>query len=126
MRFTVGSLARTRASAFNPATTAFIVHYHPQVHDASGRWAPLQLQRFDGRPFGLAAALRDGSLEVNRHTKVWASEDHVNVLPDLVAQGEIEYVPQPPVDAWEQMNGRAARERLERITATGASYFMGM
>ncbi len=48
----------------------------------------------------------------NRHTKVWA---HVNVLPDLAAQ--------PPV---EQMNGLAARERLERITATGVSYFVGV
>ena len=121
MRFTIGSRALTRASAFDPTTTVVITGYNPHVFDAHGGWVPLNVRRFDGQPFGVATALRDGTLTVNEHREVWVHEEHVTVLPDLCA--EPEYFPQPPVDVW--ASSMAARDRAERITASQASYYVG-
>lgn len=121
MRFTIGSRALTRASAFNPATKIAIVGYNPNVFDSRGRPTSLQVRRFDGQPFGVTAALRDGTLSVNKDREAWAEEAHVTVLPDLCEAPP--YVPQPPVDTWAA--GMAARDSAERITATGTCYFVG-
>lgn len=121
MRFTIGSRALTRANAFNPATTVVITGYNPNVFDAHGTSSPLNVRRFDGQPFGITAALHDGTLAVNEHREVWTHQDHVTVLPDLCEAPP--YVPQPPVDTWAA--GMAARDSAERITATSACYFVG-
>jgi hypothetical protein len=121
MRFTIGSRALTRASAFNPTTTVVITDYNPNVFDAHGGWRPMQVRRFDGQAFGVTAALRDGALAVNKHREVWVHEEHVTVLPDLCK--EPEHIPQSPVDVWAAMS--AAQARAERITASGASYCVG-
>ena len=121
MRFTIGSRALTQASAFNPTTKVVITWYNPNVFDSRGRPTWLQLHRFDGQPFGVTAALRDGTLECNKHREVWAEQDHVTVLPDLCE--EPEYIPQPPVDVWASV--MAATAAAERYTATGAAYYVG-
>jgi len=121
MRFTIGSRALTKASAFNPTTKVVITWYNPNVFDVHGRPTWFQLRRFDGQPFAVTATLRDGTLECNQHREVWAEEDHVTVLPDLCEQPE--HIPQPPIDAW--ACGLAARAAAERYTATGASYYVG-
>jgi hypothetical protein len=123
MRFTIGSRALTQASPFNPTTPIIIVHYHPQVWNVQGAWSPFLVQRIDGQAFGVAAALGGGSLSINKHKKVWIEQVHVTVLPNLCEKPEP--IPQPAVDPWEQMNGQAARERLERITSTQEFYFVG-
>jgi len=86
MRFTIGSRALTRASAFNPTITVVITDYSPHVFDAFGSWVPLNVQRFNGQPFGLATTLRDGTLTVNKHWEVWVHEEHVTELPDLLVR----------------------------------------
>lgn len=121
MRFTIGSRALIRASAFNPTTKVVITDYNPNVFDAYDNWVPLQVRRFDGQPFQVTVAMRNGALAVNRDRAVWVKQDHVRVLPDLCDQPV--HVPQPPVDIWE--SGMAARERAERVMATQASYFAG-
>jgi hypothetical protein len=121
MRFTIGTRARTLASAFNPTAQVVITDYNPNVFDAQGNCVPLQVRRFDGQPFMVAAALRDGALAVSQHRQAWTQLVHLTVLPNLCE--EPEYVPQPVVDAWEV--GMAARARAERVTATEASYFVG-
>lgn len=123
MRFTIGSRALTRASAFNPTTKVVITWYNPNVFTADGGWRPLSVRRFDGQPFGVTAKLRDGTLECNKHREVWVHEEHVTVLPDLCE--EPEYVPQPPVDVWASV--LASTAAAKRIAASGgASMYMGV
>lgn len=121
MRFTIGSRALTRASAFHPTTKVVITDYNPNVFDAYDNWVPLQVRRFDCQPFQVTVAMRTGTLAVNLDRAVWVKEDHVRLLPDLCDQPE--RVLQPVVDPWE--SGMAARERAERVMATQASYFAG-
>lgn len=123
MRFTIGSRALTQASAFNPTTKVVITGYNPHVRDAYGDWVPLNVRRFDGQPFDVTATLSAGVLECNKHREVWVHEKHITVLPDLCE--EPEHIPQPPVDVW--ASSMAARDRAERISATGgASIFAGV
>lgn len=123
MRFTIGSRARSKASAFNPSSLVTITDYHPEIFDAFGQWAPMKAQRFDGQPFNITAGLRSGTLECSKHSAAWFRQQHLTVLPDLCEQPAL--VPQPVVDAWEQSSGQEVRDQLERISVTQAAYFAG-
>jgi hypothetical protein len=121
MRFTIGSRALTRASAYNPTTMVVITAYNPNVFDAFDRSAPLQISRFDGQTFSVTASMRNGELAIDQHRAVWVRQSQVTVLPDLCDQPE--YTPQPPIDLWEV--GNVARAEAELAMATQSSYFAG-
>lgn len=120
MRFTIGSRGLTRASAFNPTSKVAINNFNPNVRDAYGDWVPLQVRRCDGQAFGVAATLRDNTLERAKHCQVWTEEAHITVLSDLCELPE--YLPQTVIDRWE--SGLAVRDAAERTT-TQATCFVG-